>query len=89
MTDGSTGVTTSLNADDGTIEFVKDGTMILSGGGFSLAGQWEFSDDKTELLMGFSFFGATDWDTTGIQRLTSKELWTRDDDGDEYHYKAK
>lgn len=89
--DGATGTSVSPSGDDETITFNKDGNFTIASSGFSFSGTWEFSSDKEDLIVGFSFFGATDYDTTKIIRLTSKEFWTKDVDGsnDETRYVAK
>jgi hypothetical protein len=72
--------------DDATVEFVKDGTMIIRDGGTSTEGTWEFVSDKEKLRTSYSYtiLGVTQTYTgeTTIIRLTNKELWTKDSDGD-------
>ena len=72
--------------DDTTIEFVKDGKMIIRDGGTSTEGTWEFVSDKEKIRTSYSIsiLGLTQTFTneTTILRLTNKELWTKDADGD-------
>lgn len=74
--------TTSTDTDESTIEFTKDGNVTVNSNDpdfpFALTGQWEFSDDKEQLKITFS--GDTEAQT--IVRLTNKELWLKDSDGD-------
>ena len=72
--------------DDATVEFVKDGKMIIREGSTSTEGKWEFVSDKEKLRTSYSYtiLGITQTYTgeTTIIRLTNKELWTKDSDGD-------
>ena len=72
--------------DDATVEFVKDGKMIIREGSTSTEGTWEFVSDKEKLRTSYSYtiLGITQTYTgeTTIIRLTNKELWTKDSDGD-------
>ncbi len=74
--------TTSTDTDETTIEFTKDGNFTINSNDpdfpFALTGQWEFSDDKEQLKMTY----AGDTETSTITRLTNKELWIKDADGD-------
>ncbi len=80
------GSTTVTDNSDDTFEIVKDGTYKYTSGSTSTEGTWEFSSDKEKLKTTFSYtiFGTTTTTTseTTIIRLTNKELWTKDSDGD-------
>lgn len=73
-------------------EFEKDGDFALkykySYYGFtynySYKGEWEFSSDKEELEVEIQN-EVQDWE---IKRLTSKELWFEDADGNEWELEA-
>jgi hypothetical protein len=96
---GSVDITTSFTYG-GTIEaiFDKDGVYTntydyvtpfgpVSG---SVSGTWDFSDDKTSLLV---TNGSGDIQSSKILRLTNKELWLEQSDSNggtyEVHYSAK
>lgn len=85
-----TGTTATPTASDNfTVTFTKDGTVTYASGGFSYAGTWEFTSDKTGLVTSFTVFGVTDTETQTILRLTSKDLWLEDNDGDKVYYIAQ
>lgn len=78
--------TAVADTDDDTFEFVKDGKLIVRSGGTSTEGTWEFVSDKEKIRTTFSYtIGGTtitDTDESTIIRLTNKEFWTKDSDGD-------
>ena len=81
------GTVTNAEADDNTtFEFTKDGSVIITymdgGVSFTVNGTWEFTKDKEYIKTTTTFFGV---DEVKILRLTNKEFWTVDDDGDETH----
>ena len=84
------GTVTNAEADDNTtFEFTKDGSVIITStdGGASLTinGTWEFTKDKEYIKTTLVFFGQSSIDEVKILRLTNKEFWTVDEDGDETH----
>ncbi len=82
------GTVTNAEADDNiTIEYTKDGSLIITevGSSLSITGTWEFTKDKEYIETTTTFFGQTSVDEVKILRLTNKEFWTVDDDGDETH----
>jgi hypothetical protein len=84
------GTVTNAEADDNTtFEFTKDGSVIITymdgGVSFTVNGTWEFTKDKEYIKTTTTFFGQTSVDEVKILRLTNKEFWTVDDDGDETH----
>lgn len=78
--------TTVADTDATTVEFVKDGKMIVRDGSTSTEGTWEFVSDKEKIRTSFTYtvlgVSQTVTDETTIIRLTNKELWTKDSDGD-------
>lgn len=84
------GTVTNAEADDNiTVEYTKEGTLIVKGSEFgttfTLNGTWEFAQDKEYIKTTLEFFGQTSVEETKILRLTNKEFWTVDEDGDETH----
>jgi hypothetical protein len=78
--------TTIADNDDDTFEFVKDGKLIIREGSTSTEGTWEFVSDKEKIRTSYSYtiLGITQTYTSEVTiiRLTNKELWTKDSDGD-------
>ena len=84
------GTVTNAEADDNTtFEFTKDGSVIITymdgGVSFTVNGTWEFTKDKEYIKTTTTFFGQPSVEETKILRLTNKEFWTVDEDGDETH----
>ena len=84
------GTVTNAEADDNTtFEFTKDGSVIITstdgGASFTVNGTWEFTKDKEYIKTTLVFFGQSSIDEVKILRLTNKEFWTVDEDGDETH----
>ncbi len=78
LTEYTNGSVTVADTGSDIIEYTKDNTFIYSGSGFSLAGTWEFSDDKASIISSTTILGITSTDTSEILRLTNKELWTKE-----------
>ena len=74
--------TVYADTDDATTEFTKSGTCILKDGSFSYNGTWDFSSNKENLRTQFDFGGVSQLTESKIIRLTNKELWLKDSDGD-------
>ncbi|MFN5982033.1 MAG: hypothetical protein ACK479_01105, partial [Fluviicola sp.] len=72
------GSVTIEDSSDDLVEYTKDNTVIYSGGGLSINGTWEFTDDKTGVLETVTFLGQPSTDTTHIIRLTNSELWKKE-----------
>lgn len=83
--DGSSGSETSAGANDPTVTYAKDGECKITSQIGTATGTWEFTSDKTGILTNFS--GITN--TVTILRLTMKELWVKDSDGDKVYYEAQ
>jgi len=79
--------TTYADNDDSTVEFTKDGNATFTSPDFPVAitGKWEFSGDKEDIIVTVD----GDATTSSILRLTNKELWTKDSDGDIVKYEKK
>lgn len=88
VSSNGTSVPASSN-DNSTWEFEKDGSMTLKvdedGFSFTASGTWEFVKDKEYIKTTIEFFGQTETDEMKIVRLTNKELWIEDEDGDQTH----
>jgi hypothetical protein len=69
------------NSDD-YATFEKDGTYKVTSGSFSFAGTWEFTSDKEKLRITYTSGNSSISSEATIVRLTNKELWLKDDDGD-------
>lgn len=74
--------------DDSTVELEKDGTYKVNSPFGTVEGTWEFSDDKESIKTTFSQGGFSQTFTEKIIRLTNKEFWIEDSDGDQTHMKA-
>lgn len=85
----SDGNETAGNADDGVFEFEKDGSGTITSSGFGIPLEWEFTDSKQNLSFTINFFGSSNTQDWEILKLTSKELWVKDEDGDKTYFKAK
>ena len=77
----SNGIVTADNSSS-TVEFDKSGTVTFKEDGFSITGTWEFSSDKEKIVIKTEFFGVPDTEELTILRLTNKEFWAKDVDGD-------
>jgi hypothetical protein len=77
-----------ITIDPGTIvlTFEKDGAYTSNYIGFSSTGTWEFNDDKTAITTTINGSVNT---TDPIYRLTNKDLWFKDADGDINKYSKK
>lgn len=71
---------------DYTLTFERDGTARITYGALTHKGTWEFIEDKTKLRT-LDLTGQTAEPT--IIRLTNKELWLKDADGDLNKLEAK
>lgn len=76
----SNGNTTSDNSSD-YFEIKKDGTYTYNSGSLSINGKWEFSSKKEKLKTSYTSGNTTYSDEETIDRLTNKELWLKDSDG--------
>jgi hypothetical protein len=84
------GTVTEAEADDNTtIEYTKDGTLIItstaSGNSLSITGKWEFTKNKEYIKTTIEFFGQTNVEENKIIRLTNKEFWLEDEDEVQTH----
>lgn len=84
----SNGTTYEDNSDD-VLTFEKEGGATYTNGGNGIAGTWEFASDKEQIKTTYTVFGITDTDIYTIMRLTNKELWLKDSDGDLTKYEAR
>ncbi len=80
--------TVTADTDNETAEFLKDGSLKYVDGSETLNGSWALINDKKslEITVNIDLFGTTLTvkDTSEIIRLTNKEFWTKDSDGDIY-----
>lgn len=81
--------TEDTDSDGITYTFEKDGTgkaeSSEAGFTFSFDFTWEFTDSKKKMKMTFD----GDSEESTILRLTNKEMWLKDTDGYQIHFKAK
>lgn len=75
------GVVVADNSNS-TVNFDKSGTVTFKEDGFSISGTWDFTSDKEKIRITTEFFGSSGSEDLTILRLTNKELWTKDSDGD-------
>lgn len=77
---------------EGTYTFDKDGTGTIniteSGTSLSLPFTWEFTSNKEKIKITLTFFGTTESSEATILRLTNDEMWIKDEDGEQTHFKA-
>lgn len=85
--DGTETAVKEANSPVTTIE--KDGTVktvyTVAGVSTTVSGTWEFTDSKKKI----KFTNDGNSNTEEILRLTNKEFWIKDTDGDKTYYKAK
>lgn len=86
--DGTTGTENACTNACPTMEFMKDDSVTQSGVSWAGA-KWQLSSDKEKLEIVVTVGSVTTTYSTTILRLTSKEVWFKDDDGDQTHYKAE
>ena len=74
--------TSTTDVDEGKMTLNKDMSANVSfgTGGISLAGTWEFINDKEGIRITFTIFNSTSTKDYTILRLKSKELWVYDAD---------
>ncbi|MCB0428739.1 MAG: hypothetical protein KDD54_01390 [Flavobacteriales bacterium] len=70
-------------------ELKDDGQVSVNGGTSSSALTWQLSDDKSKLELITTLGSTSTTDASEILRLTSKELWLKDDNGSQTHLKAE
>ncbi|MDG2369418.1 MAG: hypothetical protein P8M12_02135 [Flavobacteriales bacterium] len=90
------GTVTSIDNDGSYIEFVKGGSFqfydyaSMSPFGLdALTGDWEFSDDKTQLITSYSVIGQTFSDTYTIVKLKINSLGLMDSNENKTYYEYK
>lgn len=84
----ASGVTTA-DTDTDIITFEKDGAFKVTFDGTSFSGTWEFTSDKEKIKTVITILNQTTTDEITILRLTNKEFWTKDSDGDITKFEAK
>jgi len=71
------------------VSFEKDGDYKATVDNITYSGTWDFSDDKEDLKITYTY-GATAISTSyEIRRLTNKELWIEDEDNIIRRFEAK
>jgi Lipocalin-like domain len=83
----SNGNVITIDPNTVNLTFEKDGTFIGSYVSIPFPGTWEFNEDKSSLFTISEAGDTTEYDP--IYRLTSKELWFKDSDGDITKYSKK
>jgi hypothetical protein len=79
--DGQSGTETTYTGS-ATYTIEKDGSYKITDGSTTITGTWEWANDKEAIKTSYTVFGITTTNTSTITRLTMKELWTKDSDGD-------
>ena len=72
----ASGVTQTVSGGD-TYQFKSNGDYICTSGSISVTGKWEWGSKKESVKITIG----SSTDETKILKLTSKELWTTDDNG--------
>lgn len=86
--DGSTGNEYICNSGCMIMELKKDGGIVLNGTSWS-GYTWQLSSNKEKLETVTTIGGSSSTESEIILRLTSKELWLKDESsGDQVHYVA-
>jgi len=71
------------------VSFEKDGDYKATVDNITYSGTWDFSDDKEDLKITYTY-GSTAISTSyEIRRLTNKELWIEDEDNIIRRFEAK
>jgi hypothetical protein len=81
--------TVTADNDDDYVTFEKDGTYKYTDGNTSINGTWEFVDDKEKIRVTYTSGNLSVSNDAIIVRLTNKELWMKDSDGDMTKLEAK
>lgn len=87
----SNGNSTNATDDGSYVEYKKDGSVTLHDGGSNsdANGTWEWADGKKDVKITFSAGGFSYSSTAEILRLTTKELQTKDGNGNITYMDAK
>ncbi|MFB6257897.1 MAG: hypothetical protein ABEH38_04325 [Flavobacteriales bacterium] len=72
---------TGDNLPDTELTFTKDGDYKVNG---NEQGNWEFGPDKEKLILKDE--NGNDQGEADILKLKEKELWIKNEQGDEYHF---
>ena len=78
--------TEDTDNDGTTYSFDKDGTGKISFTGGSIDFNWELVDSKEKIKIDIDGLGSTN---ETILRLTNKEMWVKDSDNVQTHFKSK
>jgi len=84
----ASGVTTA-DTDSDYLTFEKDGTFKITSDGVTVSGTWEFTSDKEKIKTVVTILNQTSTNEITILRLTNKEFWTKDSDGEITKFEAK
>ena len=79
----------SFPTSDVFYTFERDETYQATEQGLTVNGTWEFVDSKESLKRSFTLSNVNFSSTDKILRLTNKELWLEDEDGDKTYYTAE
>jgi hypothetical protein len=82
----SNGNVVTIDAGTNLLTFDKDGTYKNENPFFGATGNWEFNDDKTAIVVTINGNSET---SDPIYRLTNKDLWFKNADGDINKYTKK
>jgi hypothetical protein len=83
------GTETAGDSSDPVYNFTKDGEVSITTSGITTTGEWILDSDNENITISYSL-GSISFDfDSKIVRLTTKEFWLEDADGDQTHLKAK
>ncbi|MCB9196608.1 MAG: hypothetical protein H6598_10325 [Flavobacteriales bacterium] len=84
----SSGTVTQIDSDGSYIEFVKGGEFKAYAGSVDLgyAGTWEFNDDKTGIVLTYTFGGFSTTSESKIVKLKINALGLEDENGNKTYY---
>lgn len=85
--------TSTTDVEEGEIKLDKDMNASMgidfNGSLIVIPGTWKFINDKQGVRVSLSALSFTQVDDYEILKLTSKELWVKDENGIITHFKAK
>ncbi|CAG5087259.1 DUF4923 family protein [Parvicella tangerina] len=83
------GTETAGDDNDPVYNFTKDGDVTITFGSTTIDGTWLLDSDNENITISYSLGSISFSDDSKIIRLTNKEFWIENDNGDETHLKAK
>ncbi len=77
------------DSDDPVYNFTKDGSVSVTFGNATFNGTWLLDSNNENITISYSAGSISFNDDSKIVRLTTKEFWLEDEDGDQVHLQAK